>query len=292
MKTYLKDIIKEKQFDGIISNVNEVTAYFKDLSPDSNSFISIINNNNNVLRFTWVAEQKWLVEYPVVTNQIHQQRYANESESLVLINRVNDNESFDNFSGFTEVPVGEFTLDEILEFKEEDAYLLREEEPPTKKVVTPKSTSTVSKSKKTSKSSLIFGDITIPKEQPRTKYVPRVTSKKKPKTSTSPLKQFKTSAEELKKEKQQPSTAKAPVKPVTKKAAKPKSTKDKTNHTNLLHLGKTTKPKKDNKPSLVMGEQLGTDQKSTTAPTPSKPKNTSSSSKKPKPSSDNSFFSI
>ncbi|AXT54747.1 hypothetical protein D1815_02900 [Aquimarina sp. AD1] len=289
MKTYLKDIIKENQLNGIIVNKNEVVDYFNNLSPDPNSFISIINDHNDVLRFSWIAEQKWLVEYPIITNQIHQQRYANESESLILINRVNDNESFDHFDSFIQVPVQEFTLDEVLEFKEEDQYLLREEEPPTKKVIIPKKT--ISKKKKISKPSIILGDIVIPKEEPRIKSITRVPTKKKKKTS--PLKQFKESTTELKKEKQQPSTTKVPITPVTKKVPKPKPTKDKTNHTSLLNLGKTTKPKKDNKPSLVMGEQLGKDRKKHNPPTPPKVKTKSNTVDKNKPASnDNSLFSI
>ncbi|WP_299188866.1 hypothetical protein [uncultured Aquimarina sp.] len=292
MKTYLKDIVKKQHLNGISANKGEVIGYFNNLSPDENSFISIINDNNYVLRFSWVAEQKWLVEFPIITNQIHQQRYANETQCLELIHKVDTSENFDNFEGFIEVPVEDFSLDEMLEFKAEDEALLKEEEFPAKKTITPTTNKIkINNTKKISKPSIILGDIVIPKEESRIKSITRLPTKKKKKTS--PLKQFKESTTELKKEKQQPSTTKVPITPITKKIPKPKPTKDKTNHTSLLNLGKTTKPKKDNKHSLVMGEQLGKDRKKHNPPTPPKVKTKSNTVNKNKPTSnDNSLFSI
>jgi len=285
MKTYYNDTPRKVAFENKSIGLKDAKDYFLALSDHSASYIGFIDVYDDVVIFKWLEQDKWLIDHPVVPDTLHRQRYATKEECLAFIEKIYQEYDISGFEVFEDVPIQDFTLDEILEFKEEDGYLLREEEPPLKKVDS--SRNVVSKVKKTKKPSIILGDISIPKEERKIKSTPRVTAKKKSSISTSPLKQFKTSAEELKTEKQQPSTTKAIVKPAEKTA-----TKDKTSRTNLLHLGKTTKPKKENKSSLVMGEQLGTNKKSTTTPTPSKPKNTSSSSKKPRPSSDNSFFSI
>lgn len=281
MKTYYNDTPREIAFENKSIGLQDAKEYFLGLSDHKASYIGFLDVYHDVVIFKWLEKDKWLIDHPVVPDTLHRQRYATKEECLAFIEKIYQEYDISGFEGFQDVPIQDFTLDEILEFKEEDGYLLREEEPPVKKVDS--SRNVVSKVKKTKKPSIILGDISIPKEERKIKSTPRVTAKKKSSISASPLKQFKTSAEELKKVKEQPSIAKTPVKPVSK---------DKANQTSLLDLGKTTKPKKENKSSLVMGEQLGTNKKSTTTPTPSKPKNNSSSSKKPKPSGDNSFFSI
>ncbi len=250
-----------------------------------------------IVIFSWQDRNIWKIDYPVQQNKIHKQRYVTHQQCLQLSEHIYNGNSLDELKGFIDVPVRHFTLDEMLEFKIEDEMMLKGQDPDLYKPnptpsLQPK---TVKKSKNNvtqKKSSKILGDIQIPKEEVRTTSVPVSTITQKKKKKTSPLKRLKESTKELKKEKKQPAIAKTTIKLVTKKATKAKSIHDKTDDTNLLHLGKTKKPKKDNKPSLVMGEQLGKDQKSTTPPTPSKPKTASSSSKKSKPSGDNNFFSI
>ncbi|WP_299251371.1 hypothetical protein [uncultured Aquimarina sp.] len=291
MKTYYNDTPRKVAFENKSIGKQDAKDYFLALSDHQASYIGFLDVYDDVLIFKWLSENKWIIDHPVVPDTLHRQRYATQEECLIFIEKVYQEYDISSFQGFEDVPIGEFTLDEMIAFKEEDEYLLREEEPPAKKVIAPKSTSTVSKPKKASKPSIILGDITIPKEKPRTKYISRVTDKKKQKTS--PLKQFKESTKELKKEKQQPSVAKVTVQPVTKKTTKLKSTKDKTHHTSLLHLEKTIKPKKENSPSLVIGEQLGVNSKSKTTPTPSKVKTNPNTVKKNKPTNnDNSLFSI
>ncbi|WP_299902322.1 hypothetical protein [uncultured Aquimarina sp.] len=319
MITYLKDIVKKQHLNGISANKGEVIGYFNDLSPDVNSFISIINDNNYVLRFSWVAEQKWLVEFPIVTNQIHQQRYANETQCQELIRQVDANENFDNFEGFIQVPVEEFSLDEMLEFKAEDEALLKEEEFPTKKMITSTTDKVkISKTKKNSKPSIILGDIEIPKQERKTKSIERFTTKKKKKAS--PLQQFKESEKELKNETIQSNFNKTLAKPAQTNVSKPKKSEKKTESASLLSLEKTSKTKKKTAPTLQMEAQIGENQKKTTSTTlktnkksestleigekigksvkkttpstPSKTKDTKPLPKQEKLSDDTGFFSI
>ncbi|MBW1298275.1 hypothetical protein [Aquimarina litoralis] len=319
MKTYLKDNVKKQHLNGISANKGEVIGYFNDLSPDVNSFISIINDNNYVLRFSWVAEQKWLVEFPIVTNQIHQQRYANETQCQELIHQVDANENFDNFEGFIQVPVEDFSLDEMLEFKVEDEALLKEEEFPIKKVISQTIDEVkIKKAKKISKPSIILGDIEIPKQEPRVKSIERITTKKKKKTS--PLQQFKESEKKLKKETTRVDISRTSAKSIKKEVIQPIPPQNNTKYTSLLSLEKTSRTKKKTAPTLRMGAQIGENQKKTTGTTlktnkkmeptlemgakigknvktktpsaPSKSKETKPLSKKEKPSDDTSFFSI
>ncbi|MHA7059025.1 hypothetical protein ACWGOQ_0017500 [Aquimarina sp. M1] len=248
-----------------------------------------------IVIFSWHDRNKWKIDYPIQHSKIHKQRYVTHQQCLQLSEHIFNGDSLDDLKGFIDVPIRHFTLDEMLQFKKEDELMLRGADPDLHLIApTPSQKLKISKPTKSNlaqkKSSKILGDISVPKEQPRTQSISKVTNKKKKKNS--PLKQFKESTEELKKEKEQTKTSKVSAKPIiAKEVTKPNSTRDKkTNHTNLLRLRETTKPKKENKPSIVMGEQLGTDQSNT--PTPPKPKSNSSSSKKSKPSGDDSFFSI
>ncbi|MBQ4820630.1 hypothetical protein [Aquimarina sp. MMG016] len=242
MKTYYNDTPRKVTFENKSIGLSDADDYFSALSDHKESYIGFIDVYDEVIIFKWLAHNKWLIDHPTVPGILHRQCYASSEECLVFIEKVYQEHDISNFEGFEDVPVQEFTLDEILEFKEEDEYLLREEEPPVKKVTPAKSIELKPKKKK--KTSIILGDISVPKEQPRTKLTPRVTDKKKPKTTTSPLKQFKESAKQLKKEKKQLSIAKTSVKPVTKKVNKLKPIQNKTSNTSLLSLGETAKPKK------------------------------------------------
>ncbi|WP_378172817.1 hypothetical protein [Aquimarina sp. SS2-1] len=253
----------------------------------------------HIANFSWQDRNKWKVDYPIQHNKIHKQRYVTHQQCLQLSEHIFNGSSLDDLKGFIDVPVRHFTLDEMLEFKKEDELMLKGLDPDLyKSVSTPKKRQEIAEEskinlpkKKTKKTSLILGNISVPKPEPRIKSVPKVPAKKKQKTS--PLQQFKTSSEKLKKVNQQPSIAKTQKKPTTKKTNTPKSIQDKTLETNLLQLGKTSKPKKTAKSTLQMGEQLGTDQKSTTTPTPSKFKIIQSNLKKNKPNTDdNSLLSI
>ncbi|MFD2561823.1 hypothetical protein [Aquimarina rubra] len=289
MKTYYNDTPRKVAFENKSIGLKDAIDYFSVLSDHKKSYIGFVDIYDDVILFKWLEKDKWLIDHPIVPDTLHRQRYAAKEECLAFVTKIFEEYDISTFKDFEDVPIQEFTLDEILEFKEEDTYLLKEEEPPVKKVDAPKNQ--VSKVKKTKKTSFILGDISVPKPETRTKSVPKVPAKKKQKTS--PLQQFKTSSEKLKKANQQPSIAKTHEKLTTKKTNTPKSIQDKTEETNLLQLGKTSKPKKTAKSTIQMGEQLGTDQKSTTTPTPPKSKIIQTNPKKDKSNNDDgSLLSI
>ncbi|SEM10951.1 hypothetical protein SAMN04487910_4126 [Aquimarina amphilecti] len=289
MKTYYNDTLRKVTFENKSIIAHDVIDYFHALSDHLESYIGFLNVYDDVIIFKWLAKNKWIIDHPVVPDTLHRQRYATKEECSVFIKKVYNEDDIFHFQGFEDVPIGEFTLDEMIAFREEDDYLLREEEPPTRKIIISKSTTPTLK--KTTKSSRILGDITVPKEELRTKSITKVSTKKKKKTS--PLKQFKESTEQLEKENKQSSIAKTSTKPILKKANKPTPIQDKSEDNSLLNLEKTTKPKKDIKTSLVMGEKLGKDQKYPNPPTSPKVKTKPNTVNKNKSTNnDNSLFSI
>ncbi|WP_299440419.1 hypothetical protein [uncultured Aquimarina sp.] len=303
MKSSITDTPKEINISGQKISGKELYNVVNTASAHKDSCIKLYQDKEQKYTaiFSWQDRNKWKIDYPIQLHKIHKQRYVTHKQCLQLSEHIFNGNSLDDLKGFIDVPIRHFTLDEMLQFKKEDEMMLRGEDPDLHKPAPassqqpeiPETSKNRILQNKTNKPSIILGDISVPKEESRVKSVPSVTTKKKSNTATSPIKQFKTSAEELKKEKEQPNTAKTPVKPTTKKATKPKSIRKKTDNTSLLNLGKVAKPKKDNIPSLVMGEQLGTDQKSTTTPTPSKVKTKPDTIKKNKPmNNDNSLFSI
>jgi len=251
-----------------------------------------------IVIFSWQDHNRWKVDYPVQLHKIHKQRYVSHKQCLELSQHIYNGNSLDDLNGFVDVPIRHFTLDEMLDFKKEDEMMMRGEDPdlliptpvPSKKpkiLEIPKNNQEQSFPKRSSR---ILGDIAVPKEQPRAKSVSNGTTKKTRKTS--PLKQIKESTEHLKKEKKQTDITTPSVKSTVEKVNPPKSTPGKTENTDIIHSEKTRKPKKESKSSLILGEQLDTDKTTTTTPTPPKPKTAAKSSKKTKPSSDDSLFQI
>ncbi|WP_281991287.1 hypothetical protein [Aquimarina aggregata] len=131
MKTYYNDTLRKVTFENKSVDVLGATDYFKVLSDHKESYIGFIDVYDDVIIFKWVSKDKWLIDHPVVPDTLHRQRYATTEECLVFIEKVHQEYDISGFNGFEDVPIKEFTLDEMLVFKAEDEALLREEELPT-----------------------------------------------------------------------------------------------------------------------------------------------------------------
>jgi len=155
MKTYYNDTPRKVTFENKSIDLSDAKAYFLALSAHKDSYIGFVDVYNDVIVYRWVTKNKWLIDHPVVSNTLHRQRYATNEECLDFIKKVYQEHVISNFEGFVEVPVGEFTLDEMLAFKAEDEALLREEELP----VTPKKgqSQTIQK-RKNAKRTFLLGD--------------------------------------------------------------------------------------------------------------------------------------
>ncbi len=128
MKTYYNDPIQQVQFENKDFNKDEVIAYFQKLSFDKESFLGLLDTYDEVIIFYPKAKDQWLVDHLVVPSTLHRQCYASTAECLVFIEKLYREEDIHRLKGFEEVPVQEFTLDEMLQFKKEDEALLREED--------------------------------------------------------------------------------------------------------------------------------------------------------------------
>ncbi|MBQ4820626.1 hypothetical protein [Aquimarina sp. MMG016] len=252
LKVFVNDELNDLTIHKVNMNIQEITDVINTLSPDAHSIIELFkfDSENYVMALQRIEDNKWKVDYPLEQNKIHKQQYLKRVTCIHLVQKLYEGGNIEDSNDLIDVPIQHFTLDDMLEFKREDDMMLGGQDPDLlKPTPSPKEKLEKSKSdtaqKKITKSSIILGDITVPKEEPKIKSTPRVTARKKPKTPTSPLKQFKESAKQLKKEKEQPKTAKIPAKSTaSKKTSLSTPTKSNTNSTSLLNLKGTEKATK------------------------------------------------
>ncbi|KZS38909.1 hypothetical protein AWE51_15115 [Aquimarina aggregata] len=131
MQTYYNDIPRNIKFENKSMDFSLITDHFLALSDHEASYLKVINIYNKILSFNWKAKDKWLLDIPIIPGKFHKQRYATKNECVAIIYEMDQERNIDDFERFLEVPVEEFTLDEMLVFKAEDEALLREEELPT-----------------------------------------------------------------------------------------------------------------------------------------------------------------
>ncbi|MFD0863745.1 hypothetical protein ACFQ1M_16135 [Sungkyunkwania multivorans] len=129
MKTYLKDPLKVIEIQGEDFSYLKAKTAFDSLSRHQGVYIGFLDSSDQVLMFTWKVKDQWLVEHPVVLHKLHQQRYATDADCLNFIKKIYQEYDIASFEGFLDVPVEEFTLDEMLAFQREDEMLLRGEDP-------------------------------------------------------------------------------------------------------------------------------------------------------------------
>ncbi|WP_299883868.1 hypothetical protein [uncultured Lacinutrix sp.] len=154
MKTYYNDSPRKVTFESKSISLSNAKDYFLALSDHKKSYIGFIDVYYEVIIFNFHKRNKWLVEHLVVPNTLHRQRYATNEDCIKLIEKVYQEYDISTFKGFEDVPIGEFTLDEILAFKQEDEMLLREED--STQIAIPKSKPTPKKKK--AKTSIQMGE--------------------------------------------------------------------------------------------------------------------------------------
>ena len=160
MKTYYNDTVRKVTFEDKSIGLPDANDYFKALSDDQESYIGFIDVYDEVIIFKWIVKNKWMIDHPLVPNTLHKQCYATDEECLDIIEKIYQERDITLFKEFEDVPVQEFTLDEMLQFKKEDEALLNEEEIPTKAAPIPLTAPkpVAKKSKKNSPSSMIMGE--------------------------------------------------------------------------------------------------------------------------------------
>jgi len=131
MKIKINDLVNTIKIEDSSYSLSETKAAFLALSPDKAFFLEITDVYEELIRFTWLADNKWLIDHPVETNILHQQRYADTQACLQCIEKIYQEYDIEAFEGFVDVPVGEFTLDEVLAFQVTEEETIRENDDAT-----------------------------------------------------------------------------------------------------------------------------------------------------------------
>lgn len=124
LNIFIKDAINNKDIETSLS-LSELKKEFSDLSIDKESFLKMQMRDKTVIKFSSVKENLWIIDSPISLGKIHKQRYATERQCLILINEIYHETDIENLKGFIDVPIRHFTLDEMLEFKQEDEMRLK-----------------------------------------------------------------------------------------------------------------------------------------------------------------------
>ncbi|WP_062059790.1 hypothetical protein [Aquimarina longa] len=117
-------------FDDQLNN-NEVNQQIELLSNHRDSEIRLFMDDyeNYIFSIKKKSLTKWKVDYPIELYKIHKQCYASKEECLILIKKIYQGEQIEDIAMFTDVPIRHFTLDEMLEFEQEDAMMLNGQDP-------------------------------------------------------------------------------------------------------------------------------------------------------------------
>jgi len=131
MKLQITDIInninisdEEKRVEFIIDTINM-------LSNNVHSKIKIYDNTTSdyLLLIKPIGPEDWKIDYPIKLREVHKQCYATKEQCIAIIRVLYEKGNIDDVPGFIEVPIQDFTLDEMIEFKKEDEMMLRGEDP-------------------------------------------------------------------------------------------------------------------------------------------------------------------
>ncbi len=193
MKAFIEDTIRGINTIEEKSSASKCIDWFNSLSVHPDSEIKLYKSDieEYQIYFNWKGINKWKVDSPLELNKIHKQCYASKKQCIAIIKELYQVKNIDNIPGFIDVPIRHFTLDEMLEFKQEDEIMLRGNDPDQNpdsaiqktaskpKEVAPVKSASTTPSKKTSIKKPT--PVTPKKKEPISKTVP--VKKTKPKTS-------------------------------------------------------------------------------------------------------------
>lgn len=159
MKTYYNDTEREVSFQNESLAKLEASDYFNVLTDHKESYMGFIDVYDEIIIFSWLEPDRWIIDHPAIPNTLHRQRYATKKDCLHIIEQLFQEKGIHRFPDFIEVPVQEFTLDEMLQFKKEDEALLNEEEISVEIAPAPVVAKPITKKpKKNSPPSMIMGE--------------------------------------------------------------------------------------------------------------------------------------
>lgn len=114
MKIFLYDTETDYEAINDEADLEKALEKFYELSDEDGSFFGVSNNNDIVIQFAWVDDNKWLVDIPIEVGKYSLQKYANYDECVDLIKSFYQGKSITKIAGLHKVPIMEATLDEVL----------------------------------------------------------------------------------------------------------------------------------------------------------------------------------
>lgn len=131
MKVLIEDVINNIDIIDEEMEIDNLMVMANNLSNHQDSEIKVYHENasNYITAITGDSIGKWKIDYPVEINKIHQQRYVSKEQCLYYLKKIYQGNDLKPEDNFIDVPVGHFTLDEMLEFKKEDEMMLSGEDP-------------------------------------------------------------------------------------------------------------------------------------------------------------------
>lgn len=131
MKISLKDTINNILISKSERELEFAVNDLKSLSNHRDSQIKFYGENDTfyLLKISPLGPQEFKIDYPIKLNKVHKQCYATKEQCIAIIKELYEVGHIDNIPGFLEVPIGDFTLDDMIEFKKEEEMMLKGEDP-------------------------------------------------------------------------------------------------------------------------------------------------------------------
>ncbi|KAA1248136.1 hypothetical protein [Aquimarina sp. RZ0] len=131
MKVFIKDIANNINIKDKKKTYEELDDTLNYLSNNKYTEIKLYENiiSKYKIYLYPISPFLWKIDYPIKLREIHKQCYATKGQCVAIIRELYEVGHIDNVLGFTEVPIQDFTLDEMIEFKKEEEMMLRGEDP-------------------------------------------------------------------------------------------------------------------------------------------------------------------
>jgi len=116
--------LTQKNVIGKELTVIKAIELFNELPSQTSSFVTI-KIDDIKCKFTFVKPDCFMLDIPVVLNKIHKQRYTTKNQAAQYIRAIFKKSNMKSLKGFVDVPICHYTLDQMLEFKQEDEMQLK-----------------------------------------------------------------------------------------------------------------------------------------------------------------------
>ncbi|WP_299440425.1 hypothetical protein [uncultured Aquimarina sp.] len=131
MKLFIKDITNNIHIKDKRILYEELSGILEVLSNNKYTEIKLYKESISkyLIYLRPISPSLWKIDSPIKLREVHKQCYATKEQCVAIIRELFEKGNIDDVPGFIEVPIQDFTLDEMIEFKKEEEMLLRGEDP-------------------------------------------------------------------------------------------------------------------------------------------------------------------